>query len=606
MTTTIAARPITGLVGLPDGETLHLTPYMRSRFHALLQERQSECRLSRDHLDLRSAPIIPYSGNMGTLALDAAPSPHFQDRPSSKKRLQRQLSQSRSVSSPSTKVRLLSKPRSSTTSDFTDKPSPVPRQDDAVQFRRLSCFDQTAPRGHVRQIFCFPLQDGEQSATRAVEHLEASLHSLAKAQPEFAGALVAKSNGPHSSSIYLRLTPSDTIPLVLDHAHASFGYTYDELRAQHFPPQAFVGPRFAIESAIVEGGKPIPAAVIKAIVIEGGLLLMTYLHHTLADGDSMRLFLDYLSAHSRGEARSGHLRLELDEHHPRVQALMEQQSAEQLMDSCAEYVPLPTLAGPTQPIIYPGGSELREIEKSGKIFRFSEHKMQELKARLAQSPAFVEQDGGASPSTYTALSGLTWAHVARARLSAEDYASEIKLQDTQARLMNPVNWKKRALRGTTDDYFGNATVLSFTRVSTSRLWAACRSRDALGWLVKQIQQQIDGVDDEFVYRRQALYQKISDARSLGLDLDPRTPQDLGFNTWRFFGGDTAWKIPGTARSTPEVVRRGQDAFNMGGALILPAAASSSVHELLVTLPAASMDRLLQDSAFMQWVEQVVG
>ncbi len=106
--------------------------------------------------------------------------------------------------------------------------------------------------------------------------------------------------------------------------------------------------------------------------------------------------------------------------------------------------------------------------------------------------------------------------------------------------------------------------------------------------------------------RTDFFSLVADPRHVGLDFDPRTPQDLGFNTWRYFGADTRWHIPGLAAPTPDAMRRTQDEWNMSGSLILPAKADSTVHELLVTLPQSAMDLLCQDDGWMAWVDKVIG
>lgn len=229
------------------------------------------------------------------------------------------------------------------------------------------------------------------------------------------------------------------------------------------------------------------------------------------------------------------------------------------------------------------------------------------------------------PSKYTCIAGLTFRGIVKARLSeppeAQHYPYTPSVDDV-ARLQTMVNWTSRAFKDQNPDYYGNATAVAVTEVN-------CHPRDTsillgreshkgsdletLSQLVYKIENTIASVDEAFVNARTEMFSRVSDPRRIGLEFDPRTPQDLGFNTWRFFGAETYWTIPGVGSEAddskptrPDVLRRMQDVWNMAGALILPARNNSPVHELLITLPVTAMERLCRDSDFMEWVDHVIG
>src|SRR5699024_1609614 len=78
-----------------------------------------------------------------------------------------------------------------------------------------------------------------------------------------------------------------------------FGWTYQRLKEAGFPAKAFVDPSFTVPYQLVEGGPGIPVLEVHARVIEGGLLLCIYLHHSISDGRGMTNFLSVFADCSR-------------------------------------------------------------------------------------------------------------------------------------------------------------------------------------------------------------------------------------------------------------------------------------------------------------------
>lgn len=340
----------------------------------------------------------------------------------------------------------------------------------------------------------------------------------------------------------------------------------------------------------------------KTLFIRGGFLLCLWLHHGLADGECIGEFLGNLSLITRNEPEPAQrprcLELKLENYAEKIQT---RKSFEELVDECAEYGVHPTLASPTHPIELRGGTPVADIEKAGKIFVFNYDRLECLKEKISN---FL----GTNVTSYTCLAALTWAHVTKAR-QVETFAPRQHTPVLEGRLMNPVNWKlRRTLEDATKDYFGNATALAITKVGVSQLQhAANGSLEAIATIVQAIMGTIKGINDDFVCHRLATYYAAPDPRFLGLNIDPRSTCDLGFNTWRRIGADTVWSIPGAGvNMKPDTVRRAQAVWNMGGSLILPARSGCNApYELLVTLPKVSMDRLCSDSGYRAWVERVI-
>ena len=498
----------------------------------------------------------------------------------------------------------------------------------------LSICGQINIRVYNRFILCFPFppsltaevngsRRGADTRPRIDSHLCAVLDTLAAGRPEFAGRLelvpILEDGERTSKSGYvcIKQSPSYAIPYESHGMSSSFGWTYSELKAQGFPAKAFVHPRFDIPCDIAENSH-LPATTVKTLYLDGGMLLCVWVHHTLADGDGVGAFLHSFAAATRGDdvGTPECLDLDLIAYHERIQHISRNKSFQDLIDQCPEYGIHDKPSCPTSAIELPGGTPIPDIEKMGRIFVFRKSAIDRLKTKINKCLPPGEPLGRHGPyaSCYNALAALTWAHVAKARLQAEEFAPVMSdpKRAVSGRLMNPVNWKDRALSNATRDYYGNATALAITQIPLHLLASACED-ESLGHLATiaySIKRAINSIDDEFVCRRLATYYAAPDPRYIGLDIDPRTPQDLGFNTWESIGADTEWCLSGISTSTtaplkPDSIRRAQGAWNMGGCVILPSKKDSPVWELVVTLPEVSMELLCKDEGYLRWVDRVL-
>lgn len=492
---------------------------------------------------------------------------------------------------------------------------------------RLPAWDQASMRSYIRVVLCFAFDST--AIDSAVQHIQGSLKRLACQRPDFAGSIEVHAGGiVHLRTSNKPFLGEATIPFSKVDISSQFPYaSFAELKEASFPPGAFVGAHFNQPCVVGEGLPGVPVAVVKAFLIPGGLLLGVYFNHAIADGDCLRVFLEAFAGQTCHEPSFGPSTVE---HHVPLSKRQQNGSdvgLEALLERIPEYSILEEPLGPTMPRLRAGGVPMDDIPKTGKIFVFNNDRLSELRRFIAAEStgaqqrigkgycrsAFRHGDGGTSYTSYTnytCLAGLTWAHIARARLADKKiYVPYSAETDETALLQTMVNWKTRAFREKNKDYFGNATAVAATRVATKGLLAeAAESRAGLAELVAAIDSTISSVDEDYVRDRTEFFTRVADPRLIGLRFDPRTPQDLGFNTWRFFGSDTKWTIPGVGRgpTSPDVVRRMQDAWNMSGALILPAKVGSTAHELLVTLPQSSMDVLCQDPDWMCWVDRVIG
>ncbi|KAI2627696.1 hypothetical protein GGR54DRAFT_628783 [Hypoxylon sp. NC1633] len=462
----------------------------------------------------------------------------------------------------------------------------------------LSVWNQNAPRVYICVVLLFPCDS--QRRHDAVYHIESALQRLARERPVFAGRLQASSR---SGSVSLHRSPSQDIPFEVVPVSETCQQTYEQMRDDGFPPGNFIHPRYGVSGRMDSHLELIPVSKVQAAFPPGGLLLSIFLHHGLVDGGSLRVFLECFGAQTRNIPvdlpSEQTFPMPFPRGHKGPIHVHDSTTFRGLLESCPEYTMLDDFSGPTQPRLSKDGMALAHIEKVGKIFVFSTERLQELREMIQ------EQNGTAEmPSAYTSLAALAFAHITKARVATESY-----LPGSQPRrfamLWNSVNWRTRAFQGATSNYFGNAALPAITKVAMTQLMAACNDDGQLARLVPVVKASIDAVDQEYVNKRLAMLYEVPDPRSIGVDYDPRIPEMLAFNTWRHFGADVEWSIPGVPVTRADAIRRAHGSWNLGTALILPAKADSMKQELFVSLSVDSMRLLCADKRWTWWVDRII-
>ncbi|KAI8964231.1 hypothetical protein F5Y11DRAFT_355828 [Daldinia sp. FL1419] len=479
------------------------------------------------------------------------------------------------------------------------QPTPMLDQEDHLGWQEpLSVWNQNAPRVYICVVLCFPCD--YQRRHDAIRHIESALKRLARERPVFAGRLRTNSS---SGGVSLHRSPSQDIPFQVLSPSETCRQEYSRMEDAGFPPGAFVGPRFGVSGAINSRHESIPVSKVQAEFPPGGLLLSIFLHHGLVDGGSLRVFLECFAAQTRNTPVNLPSEQAFPLHHRSRRGpitIRNVSTFQGLLNRCPEYTRLDDLSGPTQPRIMEGGPSMANIEKIGKIFVFRNERLQELRDLIRSRNGGVEL-----PSAYTSLAALAFAHITKSRVAAENSLPGVE-QKRHAMLWNSVNWRTRAFKGATENYFGNAALPVVTKASMSQLTAACDDDRELARLVPLVKASIDAVDQEYVSRRLAMLCEVPDPRLVGVNYDPRMPETLAFNTWRHFGADVEWNIPGVPVARADAIRRAHGSWNLGTALILPAKADSMKQELFVSLPVDSMRLLCADVGWTRWVDRIIG
>ncbi|KAI1129754.1 hypothetical protein F5Y10DRAFT_145104 [Nemania abortiva] len=490
-------------------------------------------------------------------------------------------------------------------------PQSVPRHltmqvTDSFTEEPLSVFNQCSPRVYICVVLCFPCDDSRRKD--AVDQIRQSLKRLADERPLFAARLRVADNGrvvlrrSRVFEIPFHEVPYEEIVPLEDGKEVDYG----TLKRKEFPPETFIRPRYGIPGLGKPNGDLLPLSKVEVTFAPGGLLLSVFLQHAITDGGSLKVFLEAFANQTRNIPDSLPCEQRLPVPAPRLHGvesgkLSEMAAFRGLVKSCQEYAILPDLSGPTQPPPQTTGLPISDLKKIGKIFVFTDEKLKELR-KLIQD----ENESDKRPTAYISLATLAFAHITKARIKMEPNLTGIE-PSNKAQLWNSVNWRPRAFpRCATENYFGNAVLPAVTRVTREQANAACYDDSDLARMAVSVKKSIDVVDEDYVRQRMSMMSQAPDPRMVGVNYDPRSPEVLAFNTWRHFGADIEWNIPGVLTSKPDTIRRATGGWGLGTALLLPAKKDSKRQELFVSLSVDAMQALCEDKRWMQWVDRVIG
>ncbi|KAH7173220.1 uncharacterized protein B0J16DRAFT_405549, partial [Fusarium flagelliforme] len=481
-------------------------------------------------------------------------------------------------------------------------------------------WDQVAPRAYIRLFYCFPYQQSA-SLDDLKGHLTLALSGLSKRFPDLKCRIFLLSSQPG----YLAIAMGDDvdIPVNVFDQRDSFSWSYSQLKSQGFPARAFVDDSFDLPYRLVEGQQGIPVFEVNIRLIEGGLLLGIYGHHSVFDAGRMHTVIKSFAELTKDPKKMLDIPPSVDLNVGSqtvgydVTQVQPAPDLNELLSRCPEYRLLSSPLGPTQFRIPKPGTPSRDIQNTGSIFVIKEKLLRDLKKMLAHTASIDSRKH--QLSMFTCLAAITWAHVTKARLSSTlglpPSSSTKRSFPEEVRLMISVDWRRRMSTSIMSSSAGNSIALPIASINTSTILAACNEDQdvacsALAIIARTVDEAVLSVNDDFVALRTSLFRASPDPRLIGLDFDLSDPRDFYFNTWQHFGTQTSWGLPGLVKKdsnegfAPDAVRRAQAGFSNGAGLVLPTRDSAEL-EILITLDADSMEVLRTDSSWEHWVEQTV-
>ncbi|KAJ3579327.1 hypothetical protein NPX13_g1239 [Xylaria arbuscula] len=464
---------------------------------------------------------------------------------------------------------------------------------------RLSVFNQCSPRNYICVVLCFPCDDRRRDD--AVQHLRHSLEQLTAENPIFSARLYTAGDG----IVLMRRSCLYDIPFEVIPSKDGEEIDYEQMKREGFPPGRFIKPRYGPPGLTDSNCGPIPVSKVQVSFARGGLLLSVFLQHAVTDGSSLRVFLEAIGNRTRNVSAYTPSEQRFRVASPILHSVANRRLSEMLefrecVAACPEYAILSDHSGPTQPLMQKPDQPIQDPERIGKIFVFTDERLGELRDLIQ---AMNKSDD--RPTAYMSLATLAYAHITKARIESETFPIGLP-PGPLAQLWNSVNWRPRAFLGATDNYFGNAVLPAVTKVPRDRVSAACDDDKDLACLVPIVKESIGVVEEEYVTRRMSMMSLAPDPRLVGVNYDPRSPEMLAFNTWRHFGADVEWHIPGVQASKPDTIRRATGGWGLGTALILPAKKESRKQELFVSLSVNAMQALCKDERWMRWVDRTIG
>jgi hypothetical protein len=463
----------------------------------------------------------------------------------------------------------------------------------------LSDWDQAAPRGYFGYVLCFPAEGA--SFDDIYFHLREAFDNLARLIPITAGVLAIEDS---SGLVRLVQNPGAQIRFNLDDRSNSFPISYEDLKSRGFPQQYFFEScLFGTSSEDCTNASTFnhgPVFFSKGVLVNGGLLLAIFAHHSAVAGEDFGMILTTLSIQTQGSSTDTHYKFS-----KKIDILpLNEPRGPPDFDGCSEYIFDPTLSGPQQPIIPSYGVPVSKIRRAGKIFVFDTACLEKLRREMA-----VAKPSKTRRSTMTIVTALFWSHISA--IQTELDLELVPRCDNQewsrvAKMFMPCNWRHRAFREEMSSYLGNSTVMLAMSQARSAVVAGASSMEHLADVVDGVAQGVAAVDEDFVARRARLFRDVKDFRHLGLDFDMRRPADLNVNTWRSFAPIGKWRLTAGGPLVVEDATR-KPIFNWGLAYVhvLPAREESTKWECLVQVPEETMKALCRTEALLKWVERIV-
>jgi hypothetical protein len=340
----------------------------------------------------------------------------------------------------------------------------------AHQSFSLSPFDQHAPPVYTRWLLCFPLADSSQR-TNVCTGLKEGLHHMLLRYPHLYGhvgpALCLSNAG--AERIEVRHAP---VCSNLDESNRFSikvieSIDYRNLQEMGMPADKLTPETFTKLRSEPDMDRHPQVLHVQVNVINGGIILAVYIHHSVMDGCSMSKFIDEYAKHVK----------------PKLDSLVS-----------GKALPLHPLTSPPQPGLEPlaclplfaqGSMHDLNVEKAlqacperkmairshenekprdlptrpratGRTFIFSSNKMALLKESLSrhlasQSHAATEEEKSSFISTLDCISALVWIYNIRAR-------SRHLQKDGASRFLVAIDVRNRLQPPIPESYMGNATL----------------------------------------------------------------------------------------------------------------------------------------------------
>jgi trichothecene 3-O-acetyltransferase len=463
---------------------------------------------------------------------------------------------------------------------------------------RLSGIEHCMPRSYIRLCLAYPLPNKDM-----LPEVEARLNDFVQktvdAKPYLSGSVVAVDNpGNQVGAVEIRFSDTDFLqypkvrvrhfaPEEVDHL------SYEQLCEKSLPP-SLIKPE--IVSVLKESADESWAPVfrIQANVIDGGVIISVYLHHCISDGTGAGLLV---SGSLLQDEFKFDRHLDGGEHDTptlshRLEAFAERETHVRNELSLASFNQINNRQLKWKKVPPPGYVDhTAKPLGRGCVFRLPLDKLEGLKLRLE-----THAGSGCFMSRNDVLMALVWHSMTKARVPSLDESKGI----TASRLNIPVDIRKKLKKPLSISYFGAAVDFASTEMPLCHLTDICDANMAQTALA--VRKAVNSVDEAYIRQAIALATKSSpdiDVRDLqGSNMDRAEGADMYITSWEKLPLYEATFDMGLGQ--PDWVRKPWSR-DPGSCIVLPFDKRKDYLEVVIQMATPDMGRLLEDTAFWEYV-----
>jgi hypothetical protein len=157
---------------------------------------------------------------------------------------------------------------------------------DNQPIHELTALERIGPKGYLRYVFPFPLQD-DYDLNEVARVLQAGYQVLTQRIPEVACEAVPDPKSSQKGVMRLQRDDSGAAAnIVVKDLRDSFSSDYAALKNKSFPVASFDADTFCRRSVWPSAGERLPISLVQANFIRGGLILSWCILHMVGDGTS--------------------------------------------------------------------------------------------------------------------------------------------------------------------------------------------------------------------------------------------------------------------------------------------------------------------------------
>lgn len=157
---------------------------------------------------------------------------------------------------------------------------------DSQPIHELTALERIGPKGYLRYIFPFPLQEGY-DLDEVARVLQTGYQVLTHRISEVACEAIPNPDSRQQGVMKLRMDHSGTAAsIVVKDLRDSYPSEYTGLKSKSFPVSSFDADTFCRRSVWPSAGESLPISLVQANFIRGGLILSWCILHMVGDGTS--------------------------------------------------------------------------------------------------------------------------------------------------------------------------------------------------------------------------------------------------------------------------------------------------------------------------------